>query len=112
MALTLRETYEDLYRKAWIKQNKIDCKRNPLVLNEDRRQKPLQETHELAKQNGMLGGRPKGVRTSKLTEPAKVVNRLIKRGLTMREIGSIVGKSHQSVSEMKRRYDLPREDVE
>lgn len=56
--------------------------------------------------------RTKTGRNNKLTEPAKMVNRMIKRGMNMREIGSILGKSHQAVSEMKRRYGLPREDVE
>ena len=65
-----------------------------------------------AQKLGKSGGAPKTGRKCKLTEPAKVVNRMIKRGMTMRDIGAILGKSHQAVSEMKRRYGLPREDVE
>ena len=62
--------------------------------------------------HGKRGGAPKTGRKNKLTEPAKIVNRMIKKGMTMRDIGAILGKSHQAVSEMKRRYGLPREDVE
>ena len=65
-----------------------------------------------AQEIGRAGGAPKTGRKNKLTEPAKVVNRMIKRGMNMRDIGAILGKSHQAVSEMKRRYGLPREDVE
>ena len=65
-----------------------------------------------AQEIGRAGGAPKTGSNSKLTEPAKMVNRMIKRGMNMRDIGAILGKSHQAVSEMKRRYGLPREDVE
>ena len=75
----------------------------------------MRQTHidpQRAQEIGRAGGAPKTGRNNKLTEPAKMVNRMIKRGMNMREIGSILGKSHQAVSEMKRRYGLPREDVE
>jgi DNA-directed RNA polymerase specialized sigma subunit len=61
----------------------------------------------VAKENGAKGGNPKRI---KLTEKAKVVNRMLKRHMTIRDIGDVLGVSHQSVSDMKKRYALPRSE--
>lgn len=62
-----------------------------------------------AKENGAKGGNPKRL---KLTAKAKVVNRMLKKRMKIRDIGDVLGISHQSVSDMKKRYALPRLDEE
>ena len=107
-----REAYEELYREAWLKQNKIDREVN----------KKLQApaiNYQQARENGLKGGRPSQRAdvqpprdiTIKLSPKAKVVNRMLHRGMKVREIGEILGISHQAVSHMKKQYGLPRKDV-
>lgn len=106
-----REAYEDLYREAWIKQNKIDRENN----------KKLREpavNYQQQRINGLKGGRPtqrpeghepKNIKP--LTDKAAVVNRMLLKGMKVREIGEILGISHQSVSHMKKQYGLPRHEI-
>ena len=105
-----KDEYQDAYLKAWQAQNKIDAKSNKMVFSQDQRLIHAQCDPIIGKKNGKLGGRPKAEQKVKLTERAKLVNRMIKRNMTMREIGEILGVSHQSVSELKRRYGLPRDE--
>ena len=107
-----REAYEELYRAAWLKQNKIDREVNKKL------QAPAID-YQQARANGLKGGRPsqradvKPPRyiTIKLSPKAKVVNRMLHKGMKVREIGEILGISHQAVSHMKKNYGLPRKDV-
>lgn len=106
-----REAYEELYRAAWIKQNKIDRENN----------KKLREPaidYQQARANGLKGGRPsqraevqppKNIKP--LSDKAAVVNRMLLKGMKVREIGQILGVSHQSVSHMKKQYGLPRHEI-
>jgi len=106
-----REAYEDLYREAWIKQNKIDRENN----------KKLREpavNYQQQRINGLKGGRPtqrpeghepKNIKP--LTDKAAVVNRMLLKGMKVREIGEILGVSHQSVSHIKKNYGLPRHEI-
>lgn len=70
------------------------------------------QTPKEAKERGQLGGRPKSGRTIKLTEKAKIINRMIKKGMTLREMAELLGVSHPSIHDIKTRYGLPRDDVE
>lgn len=106
-----REAYEDLYRKAWIKQNKIDRENNK------RLREPAID-YQQQRLNGLKGGRPtqradvqppKNIKP--LSEKAAVVNRMLQKGMKVREIGEILGVSHQSVSHMKKQYGLPRHEI-
>lgn len=99
-----REEFEDMYRKAWIAQTLKDAKVNHFI-----RPNKYQQSGEKAKNAGHKGGRPKTGNNIKMTGPAQIVNNLLKTGMSMRKIGEIVGKSHQAVSEMARRYGMPRE---
>ena len=104
--------YEGVYREAWLKQNKIDKANN----------KQLQApaiNYQQARENGLKGGRPSQRAdvqpprdiTIKLSPKAKVVNRMLHKGMKVREIGELLGISHQAVSHMKKNYGLPRKDV-
>lgn len=107
-----REAYEELYREAWLKQNKIDRENNK------RLREPAID-YQQARANGLKGGRPTQRAdvqpprdiTIKLTPKAKTVNRMLHKGMKVREIGEILGISHQAVSHMKKNYGLPRKDV-
>lgn len=50
-------------------------------------------------------------RKIKLTKTASIINRMLLRGMAVTEISTILGKSHQAVSEMKRRYNLPIQET-
>ena len=95
------EQFEELYRKAWLADVR-KAKANRNIAPHDEPDDP--QITEVKK--------PKPKATVKLSEKAKRVNRMIKLRMSMREIGDALGTSHQAVSEMKRRYGLPREDVE
>lgn len=51
--------------------------------------------------------KPKPITKDKLSEPAKIVNNMINRGMKVKEISDILGKSHQSVSQLVKKYCLP-----
>lgn len=106
-----REAYEDLYREAWIKQNRIDRENNK------RLQAPAVD-YQQARKNGLKGGRPQqrtDVQPPKnmkpLSDKAAVVNRMLLKGMKVREIGEILGVSHQSVTHLKKNYGLPRHEI-
>jgi DNA-binding NarL/FixJ family response regulator len=107
-----REAYEELYRAAWLKQNKIDREVNKKL------QAP-EVNYQQARENGLKGGRPSQRAdvqaprdiTIKLSPKAKVVNRMLNKGMKLREVGEILGISHQAVSHIKQQYGLPRKDV-
>ena len=43
-----------------------------------------------------------------LTKEAEMVNRMLKRNMTLKSIAEIMGVSPKSASNIKRKYDLPR----
>ena len=54
-----------------------------------------------------LEAKPKPITKDKLSEPAKIVNNMLNRGMKIKEISDILGKSHQSVSQLVKKYCLP-----
>jgi len=51
-----------------------------------------------------MGGAPKLA----LSENAKIINKMLMKDMKVSEIADILGKSHQAVTQIKNRYDLPR----
>ena len=92
-----REAYEELYREAWIAQNKKDREDNPKLGPNTMYRDPKQ-----AQENALKGGRPKA-----LTERAKMINRMLQKDMTLREIADILGITNQAVMQTKHRYGLP-----
>ena len=89
--------YSDIYRERWIRQNKIDRAMN------SRLRAPHNANVNTA-QYGKLGGAPK----LELSKKAQMVNKLMLKNMTVAEIADIVGTTHQSVSQIRNRYGLPR----
>ena len=99
--MTPMEKYQDMYRKSWLKQMILDRK-NPLVKGPSQRFK--EETLER-----VSGPAPKPVVTiPPMTLKAKVINRMMKRGLHAGEIAEILGVTRQNVASFGTRFQLPR----
>lgn len=94
------DKYQDIYKRAWDRQNKIDRIANPKIMPS-----PQQKNGQNAGKFGKMGGAPKLA----LSENAKVINKMLIKGMTVAEISDILGKSHQAVTQVKNRYNLPRE---
>jgi len=45
-----------------------------------------------------------------MTKQAQILNRLLKKGLSLKDAGDIIGLSINSVSQIKSRYKLPRDE--
>jgi hypothetical protein len=90
------DKYQDIYKRAWENQNKTDR-----AMNSKLKIPQYASTGHF----GKLGGAPKLA----LSENAKVINKMLIKGMTVSEISDILGKSHQAVSQVKNRYGLPRE---
>ena len=100
-----RVKYEELYRQAWEAQNKKDIAANPRL---SLRNKAIRNGND-NKVNGQMGGRPKKeANRLELTKEAEMVNRMLKRNMTLKSIAEIMGVSPKSASNIKRKYDLPR----
>lgn len=98
-----RIKYEELYREVWEKQTKKDKEDNPRVLS--------RVTHKNCtnRLNGQMGGRPKKEANKLvLTKDAEMVDRMLKRSMTLKSIAEIMGISPKTASNIKRKYDLPR----
>lgn len=110
-----RVRYEDMYRSLWIKQIITDKKANPLARGPSVHFKVgLQGGH-----HGARGGRSEGpvvepnkTKVYKMSNQAKIANRLIKQGLTLKHIADIFGVNTQHISNLKSRFDLPRDEEE
>tara|TARA_R110000796_G_scaffold152712_1_gene269116 strand:- start:769 stop:1107 length:339 start_codon:yes stop_codon:yes gene_type:complete len=90
--------FEDYYRSLWLTQLVIDKKGNPLARERSAHQK-----------NGDRCGKFGGLRKPlELSRQAEIVNRLLLEKKVGRQIGELLGISQQAVSEMKRKYNLPR----
>jgi len=88
--------YQDIYKKVWENQNKTDRAINSKL-----------KTPQYASTGhyGKLGGAPK---LMELSKKASSVNKMLIKGLLVSEIAEIFGTSQQSVTQMKKRYGLPR----
>ena len=93
------DKYQDIYKKAWDRQNKIDRVANPKLVPS-----PQAKNGQNAGKFGKMGGAPKLA----LSENAKVINKMLIKDMKVSEIADILGKSHQSVTQIKNRYGLPR----
>ncbi len=93
------DKYQDIYKKAWDRQNKIDRLANPKLVPS-----PQAKNGQNAGKFGKLGGAPKLA----LSENAKIINKMLMKDMKVSEIADILGKSHQSVTQIKNRYGLPR----
>ena len=93
------DKYQDIYKKAWDRQNKIDRVTNPKLVPS-----PQAKNGQNAGKFGKMGGAPKLA----LSENAKVINKMLIKDMKVSEIADILGKSHQAVTQIKNRYGLPR----
>jgi hypothetical protein len=93
------DKYQDIYKKAWDRQNKIDRVANPKLVPS-----PQHKNGQNAGKFGKMGGAPKLA----LSENAKVINKMLIKDMKVSEIADILGKSHQAVTQIKNRYGLPR----
>ena len=89
-----REQFEDWYREAW--------------LNDIRKGKAKKQVAVVEEPPKKL----KAVKKIKLSEKARVVNRMVIRGFNSYEISDMLGVSRQSVDQIRKRYALPRQDEE
>ena len=101
--LTRREKYEDLYRKLWLEQLKIDRVGNPMAREPTPQQKNGQRTGKF----GKMGGRK-----LKLTKQAEIINQMMRKRFTMRDIADILNITPALVAAAKDRFDLPRTEEE
>lgn len=93
------DKYQDIYKKAWDRQNKIDRVANPKLVSS-----PQHKNGQNAGKFGKMGGAPKLA----LSENAKVINKMLIKDMKVSEIADILGKSHQAITQVKNRYGLPR----
>ena len=90
--------FEDWYREQWLKQNKIDAVHYPMTRRGPPRSRKGEDTETRSKM--------------KLSKQAEVVNRMLLQDMLGRQIGELLGISQQAVSEIKKRYGLPRKPEE
>lgn len=93
--LTKMQKYEDLYKRAWLAQIEEDKKNPRFIGAAAKKEKPLSN---------------KGEGPIKMTKQAQILNRLLKKGLSLKDAGDIIGLSINSVSQIKSRYKLPRDE--
>ena len=103
------DKYQDVYRKAWDAQNKIDAKINKMVIVPGDRSAPATRDLQVSKKNGSLGGRPKTGNNAPLSEKAKVINNMLKYDLTAASIAGMLELTEKSVKGIITRYGLPRD---
>jgi len=101
--------YQDAYRKAWDAQNKIDAKINKMVLAPGQQPSSQYDT-EAGRKHGKMGGRKKEQTVEKLTDRAKVINNMLKHGLTTASIAGMLEVTTETVSNIEKRYGLPRDE--
>tara|TARA_B100000214_G_scaffold363560_1_gene329191 strand:- start:441 stop:752 length:312 start_codon:yes stop_codon:yes gene_type:complete len=96
------EMYESAYRRAWEGLRKKERK--------DQREKrnSYQSFAENFTKNKPAQDIEKLEIKLELSEKAKKVNLLLKKGLTPKECGQVLGCSRQAVVQVKSRYGLPR----
>ena len=103
--------YQDAYRKAWDAQNKIDAKINKMILVTPQPKPKIDYTDpEIARENGKLGGRPRTGNNAPLTDRAKVINNMMKHGLTAASIAGMLEIPMGTVRNIEKRDGLPRDE--
>ena len=103
------ERYEDLYREAMLKQLKINDEKNPLARGPNKHF----VSGMMGAKFGKLGGQSKAsvdLSDAPLSGRAKIVNRLLKKRMTQRDIASILDIAATTVSNIKQQYNLPRKE--
>jgi hypothetical protein len=106
---TKMERYEDLYREAMLKQLKINEEKNPLARGPNKHF----VSGMMGAKFGKLGGQSKAsvdLSDAPLSGRAKIVNRLLKKRMTQRDIASILDIAATTVSNIKQQYNLPRKE--
>ena len=98
-----RIRYEEFYRKCWEEQSIKDKISNPRIELQSRYIK----NGEKAKVHGHKGGRPKVIK--ELSKDAVMLNKLLKREISLREAADIMGLTVKSITQIKSRYGLPRD---
>ena len=89
-----RTGYEELYRKCWAQQVKKDMAVNPRLREISRFIRRKEQRSKL-----------------ELTKKATSVNRMLIRGMSTYSIGEALDVSHRSITQIKARYGLPREET-
>ena len=107
-----RIKYEELYRKCWVAQMKKDKEVNPRL-----------ENASAYARNGRAalytdgGGRHVGrartlfveiAKNRPLTSEATIANKLILKGMLLKDVAEVIGVSPKAMSRLKKRYNLPR----
>ena len=82
--------YQDLYRKAWEAQTKIDVKKNPMM--EPKRTYDTKKSAVL----GASGGRPREGDSAEQT----MIRRAVRMGMSQKQIGELLGVSERTVGRM------------
>lgn len=82
--------YQDLYRKAWEAQTKIDAKKNPMM--EPKRTYDTKKSAVL----GASGGRPREGESAEQT----MIRRAVRMGMSQKQIGELLGVSERTVGRM------------
>ena len=105
------DKYQDAYRMAWDAQNKIDAKINKMILVTPQPKSKIDYTDpEIARRHGKLGGRPRTGNNAPLTDKAKVINNMMKHGLTTASIAAMLEVTTETVINIEKRYGLPRDE--
>ena len=92
------EMYENAYRRAWLELRKKERK-------DKREQRNSYQSYKIIND---LDVKEEPEIILELSEKAKKVNLLLKKGLTPRECGQVLSCSRQAVVQVKSRYGLPR----
>jgi hypothetical protein len=107
-----RIKYEELYRKCWVAQMKKDREVNPRLENASayaRNGRSALYTDG----GGRHVGRPRTLfvalaNNRPLTSEATIANKLILKGMLLKDVAEVIGVSPKAMSRLKKRYNLPR----
>lgn len=103
--------YQDAYRIAWLKQNKLDAKFNRGIKAPEEKKPKIDYTDPvIARKYGKMGGRPRTGNNTPLNEKAKIINKMMLHGMTREAISSMMGESPLYIKKMESRFGLPRND--
>ena len=95
-----RKEYEVVYREYWLAQNKKDRLDNPRFNGSKEPNAPMVNMFQV---NGKMGGRP-----LKLTKDAEKLDKLLSKGMTLKDATFIMDMTMQALSQIKSKYKLPR----
>lgn len=105
------EEYQDAYRKAWLAQNKIDARKNNMVISIPTPKPKIDYTDPvIARINGKKGGRPRTGNKTPLNEKARIINKMMLHGMTREAISSMMGESPVYIKKIEGRFGLPRDE--